>query len=274
MYKITGKRKLFTLMYGINPLVLFEGLANVHNELLLIFFILLGLFFFLKKKNLLLTVIAFALGAGVKYVAILLIPFIVLYYYRKEKTLKKIIYSILWGGLFLIVILLCYSMYMRNFDFLNGIIIQQGKFANSILTMLAIKKFDMALILSKGFMLAFVIIYIITILKLILKKRQYNAFSTYIRKYNGLLVLFIFATITNFQCWYTLWILATVMWDSSKNIRWLISITLLSQACNIIYFLTYEHYVFGAIYSIMLIISITFTKTILNRKDKIIGSRE
>lgn len=268
IYKITNKRNLFALMYGLNPLILFDGLVNVHNEILVIFLILLGLFFFIKKKKLSLTVIVFALATAVKYVAILLIPFIILYYYRKEKTVKKIMFSFLWAILFIIVIGLCYSIYMRDFNFLNGIITQQGKFVNSILTMVAVKNFKLALIISKGFMLAFVVLYLITILKLLFNKKQYNTFSTYIRKYNGLLVLFLFLTITNFQSWYTLWILATVIWDSGKNIKWLLSITIFAELCNIIYFIAYEHYLFGAIYPIMLIVSIIISKRICNKKLK------
>ncbi len=265
IYKITNKRNLFALLYGINPLILFDGLANAHNELLLIFLILLGLYFFVKKKNVALTVISFALGAAVKYVAILLIPFIILYHYRKEKLFKKILYSFLWAILFIVVIALCYCVYMRNFDFLNGILTQQGKFVNSIFTPIAIKDFDLALAVSKGFMLAFIVIYLITILKLLFTRKQY-IFSTFIRKYNGLLVLFLFGTITNFQSWYTLWLLPTMIWDSSKNIKWLSMITIFSELCNIVYFIAYEHYMFGAIYPIILLVAMVISNVLCEKK--------
>lgn len=264
IYKITNKRNLFTLMYGINPLILFDGLANVHNEVLLIFLILLGLYFFIKKRNMVLTIVFFALATAVKYVAILLIPFIVLYYYRKEKVTKKILYSSSWAILFIIILLLCYSVYMRDIDFLNGILTQQGKFMNSILTGLAIEDFRLALTVSKGFMLAYVIIFIISIIKIMFSKKQYT-FSSLIRKYNDLLVLFLFGTITNFQSWYTLWLLPTVIWDNSKNIKWLLSITVLAELANTVYFIAYEHYIFGAIYSVLLIIALIVSKAICNK---------
>ncbi len=265
IYKITNKRSLFVLMYGINPLILFDGLCNVHNELLLIFLILLGLYFFVKKKNMALTIISFALATAVKYVAILLVPFIVLYHYRKEKITKRILYSALWAILFIIVVILCYSVYMRNLDFLNGILTQQGKFTNSILTVLAIENYSLAITVSKGFMLAYIIIYITSIIKILFSKKQYT-FSTLIRKYNGLLVLFIFGTITNFQSWYTLWILPTVIWDSSKNIKWLLSITILAELANVIYFLLYESYYFAAIYPFILLTAMIVSKRICNRR--------
>lgn len=264
IYKITGKRNVFALMYALNPLILFDGLCNVHNEVLLIFLILLGLYFFMKKKNMVLTVMCFALATAVKYVAILLIPFIILYYYRKEKPLKKIMYSCLWAILFILVLVLCYCIYMRNMDFLNGIMTQQGKFVNSILTPIAVKNFGLALTISKGLMLAFIVIYIISIIKILFTKKEYT-FSTLIRKYNGLLILFLFGTITNFQSWYILWLLPTLIFDNSKNIKWLLSITILAELANTIYFVAYEHYLFGAIYPIMLIIAMIISKIICNK---------
>ena len=157
---------------------------------------------------------------------------------------------------------------MRDFDFLNGIMTQQGKFVNSIFTPIVLRDFNLGLAVSKGFMLAFIVIYLITIIKLLVTKKQY-IFSTYIRKYNGLLVLFLFGVITNFQSWYTLWILATIMWDSSKNIKWLASITILAELSNIVYFVAYEHYMFGAIYPIILLVAMVISNILCDRKHKL-----
>lgn len=267
IYKITNKRNLFALMYGLNPLILFEGIANVHNEVLVIFFILLGLYFFIRKKNLVLTVISFALATAVKYFAILLIPFIILYNYRKEKPQKKILYSILWAILFIAVLAACYLLYMRDFDVLKGIITQQGKFSNSIFVIIAIKNITTAVIVSKGFMLAFIIIYITTIIKLIFTKKQYT-FSKLIREYNELLILFIFGTLTTFQPWYTLWLLPTLIWDNSKNIKWLLSITILAQTSNIVYFIMYEHYIYGIYYSLLLISTIAIAHNLTHQSTR------
>ena len=138
IYKITKGKKIFVLAYALNPLVLFDGITNVHNEILVIFFILLALYFFVRKSNMFFTIIFFALATAVKYFAILLVPFVVLYYYRKEKPLKKILYSGMWAILFIIVLCMCYVLYMRDFEVLKGITTQQGKFANSIFILLAV----------------------------------------------------------------------------------------------------------------------------------------
>ena len=253
VHKITKGKNIFTLMYALNPLLLFDGITNVHNEMLVIFFILTALYFFIRKKNIFLTVIFFALATAVKYFAILLIPFIILYHYRKEKPLKKIAYSALWALLFIVVLVGCYLLYMRDAEVLKGIMTQQGKFSNSIFIYLAIRNIDLALTVSRGFMLAFVIIYIANIVKLIFTEQNYS-FQEYIRKYNWLLALFIFATITNFQSWYTLWLLPTIFWQSSKNIKRILNLTIIVEVSNVVYFLLYENFRYCQLYVALVII--------------------
>ena len=50
IYKITRKNK-FVLIYGLNPFILLEFIANVHNDIIIIFFVLMTLYFLIKKKN-------------------------------------------------------------------------------------------------------------------------------------------------------------------------------------------------------------------------------
>ncbi len=249
IYKITKGKKVFVLAYALNPLVLFDGITNVHNEMLVIFFILFALYFFVRKKDMFLTVVFFTLATAVKYFAILLIPFIVLYYYRKEKPLKKILYSSLWAIVFIIVLCMCYALYMRDFSILKGIATQQSKFSNSMFIFFAIRNMDLAITVSKGLMLAFVIIYVCTIIKLLFTTKNY-ILSTYIRQYNFLLIIFIFGAITNLQSWYMLWLLPTLMWQSSENIKQIMAITIIAEISNIIYFIYYESYIFGQFYII------------------------
>ena len=49
IYKITN-RKMFALLYGLNPLLLLEGIVCVHNDIFVILFTLISLYFLLKKK--------------------------------------------------------------------------------------------------------------------------------------------------------------------------------------------------------------------------------
>ena len=265
MYKITNK-KVFMLIYGLNPAVLFEGIVNVHNEMLVIFFLLLGLYFFIKKKNILLTVTFFALATLVKYFAILLIPFIILYFYRKETIPKKILYSFLWAIVFILILTIVYAMYMKDFEVLKGVFVQQNKLANSIFLSFFLL-FDKKNLMANGFMIAFICIYGYTIINLIFTKKEYK-FSEYIRKYNTLLLIFIFATITSFQSWYTLWIFPTIMWQNSKNIKWCATIPILADLSTIWYFLLCESYIYGIYYCLTLLGLMLLSKVCINCKKK------
>lgn len=264
IYKITNKKTLFTLSYALNPLLLFDGLSNVHNEVLVIFFILLGLYCFIRKKNMALAIISFAFATAVKYYAILIVPFIILYHYRNEKFLKKVGYSILWAILFIAVLSLCYLIYMKDFSILNGIFTQQKKLANSIFLCIGIKNIKWASIISRSSMLAFIIIYISTIIKLLFIKR--HTFSYFMRIYSGLLMLFIFGVITNFQTWYILWLLPTIMWQSSKNIKWIMSITIIVEFSNIVFFILYEHFAYQVYYFIIMIVLMFLSNYICTKK--------
>lgn len=88
IYKISHK-KLFTCIYGLNPFILIEGIACVHNDIFVVLFILLALYFLTEKKNLVLTVTFLAMATAIKYFAIILLPFVVIYYFREETPLKR-----------------------------------------------------------------------------------------------------------------------------------------------------------------------------------------
>lgn len=247
VYKMTSKSKKYTLMYALNPLVLFECLSNVHNEMLLIFFIILAIYYLISKKQLLPAIAFLACGAAVKYVAILLAPFFVLYYYRQEKVQKKILYSLLYGIIFLAVLILCYIPYMQDYKVLNGILDQQGKFANSCFTSIAIQNMGLAEKISTGFMVAYMFIYIVEVTKMLFSNKEYT-WEEMMRKYNTLLLLFIFGTITNLQPWYIIWILPTLFWQEEKTCDILQKMTIISTIATSVYFLFIEHYFYGQFY--------------------------
>ena len=86
IYKLTGK-KLFVLLYGLNPYMFIEGIANVHNDIYVVTCILTALYFLLKKKNIIVSIVFLALATAIKYFAILLLPFMIIYYFRDKKPL-------------------------------------------------------------------------------------------------------------------------------------------------------------------------------------------
>lgn len=265
VYKMTGKSKKYTLMYALNPLVLFECLSNVHNEMLLILFIILATYYLISKKQILPSIILLACGAAVKYVAILLAPFFVLYYYRKEKVQKKIVYSLLYGVIFLAMLFICYMPYMQDFKVLNGILDQQEKFANSFFTSIAIQNMGLAEKVSVGFMIAYIVIYILEITKMLCSEKEYT-WEEMMQKYNTLLLLFIFGTITNLQPWYIIWILPTCFWQKNNTQNILQKMTIISIIATSVYFLFVEHYFYGQFYIYILAI-LTFITIWIQKKN-------
>ena len=84
------------LLYGLNPLILIELLSNVHNDIYLILFLLLALYFLVRKKNILLTTVFLAFSMAIKFSTILIVPFILLYCFRKMFTANPK-FNIKWG---------------------------------------------------------------------------------------------------------------------------------------------------------------------------------
>jgi hypothetical protein len=50
------------------------------------------------------------------------------------------------------------------------------------------------------------------------------------------LIFFIFCLITNFQTWYTLWLVPILIWQKAKNIKLIMQILLSAQLSYAIYF--------------------------------------
>ncbi len=268
IYKISNKKKIFALIYGLNPMVLLEGIVNVHNDMLSIFFILAALFFFIKKKKIVPAIILLSVATAVKYYAILLVPFLVIYYYRKEKISKRILYSLGLAIIFVAVLIVCYLFYMQDLDVLKGIAVQQGKYAGSIFLIMFLNispKF--ANLATKGFTLAFIVIYLYNIIKLLFTKKEISLTKN-MRIYNSLLILFIFGTITNLHSWYIMWILPTIPWQTSKTIKNIINITTASQIAYWIFFLFSEAYTYSQYYWLTMMFVILFMCIIGSIKSK------
>ena len=222
IYKITNK-KIFALIYGLNPFVLIEGIACVHNDMFVVLFILLTLYFLLKRKNLIVSLVFLALATTIKYFPILLLPFIIIYYFRKEKPLKRFVKCIQYGLIFAVFMLIPYLLYIRDIEVFAGIFTQQEKLAKSIYIIVTEYFGSIPNVvnqLKKLLLGAFVIIYVAVCIVLINKKEI--SFRSQMKKYEYFLVAFLFLLITNFQPWYILWLFPCMMWQKSQDINTII----------------------------------------------------
>ena len=223
IYKIT-KKKIFVAMFGLNPYILFEFLSNVHNDIFLVFFVLLSIYFIKNRKNVILSVACVAIATAIKYLSILLLPFIIIYALKDENIKNKIIKTIIYGLEFLVILCAFYLIYIRDLNVLAGIFIQQNKYGRSIfLGIYYLLNGDqnilrVAKIIALGI---FAISYVTIVFKLFFtNKTKELKFSKLMRVYQIFLFLFTFVLITNFNAWYVIWLFPTLFFQKAKNIRY------------------------------------------------------
>ena len=245
IYKISNK-KIFVLLYGLNPFILIEGIACVHNDIFVILFTLLALYFLIKKKNILLSVILLALGAAIKYFTIIILPFIIIYHFRKEKPGKRFLRCIEYGMIFTITVFACYLLYIRDFQVFSGLFVQQEKIAKSIYVVIREYFSDIPGIIEKTtrtLLQMFVIIYFFTCVVLLNKKEI--KLTKELKTVNYFIMGFIFLLITNFQPWYIMWLFPLIMWQKSDIIKLEIGLSIASQFANSIFLLYNEQWTYG-----------------------------
>ena len=222
----------------------------------------------LKKKNLILSVAFVAMATAIKYLGILILPFIILYYVREKSIPEKIKHCILYGLEFIVILAGFYAIYVRDLNIFAGLFIQQAKYNRSIMLLFyyllgtdAMKIFKIVLLVI------FAEIYISTVIKMLINDNK-ETFSTYIRQYNPLLYIFTFILITNFNSWYILWLFPTIMFLNGKNIRLIINLSYAVEVSYIAFFALHsEARVLGVLY-INLLALITVCLTPLQKINK------
>ena len=269
IYKIT-KRKLFVVLYGLNPFILFEGIANAHNDIYMIFFILFAIYFVTKKKNIWIAVAFLAMATAVKYLAILLLPFLIIYHVREKDIKEKIKYCILTGIEYIAILALLYSIYLRDFQVILSVLGQQEKYNRSIFFVLYyfLRDSNMNIVttIQTIVFVVFAGFYVYTVIKLLTQK-EIN-FCQIIRKYHVILLIFTFIVITNFNAWYVMWLFPTILWLRGKSIKMVLNVSYACTIANIMNFALFsEDEKLGIPYIIiMFAVTIILSKNSKNKK--------
>ena len=268
IYKIT-KKNLFVLLYGLNPFILFEALANGHNDIFIILFILLAIYFVVKKKNIFMSVAFIAMATDVKYLAILILPFIVLYHVRNKDVKERIKLCIYCGIEYIAIVAIFYVMYLKDLQVLSGLFIQQGKYNRSIFFLLYyyLKDEHMNIIttVQNVTFIAFAIYYVYVVIRLLLQKEM--KFNEVIRKYHVILMIFTFIIITNFNPWYIMWLFPTIFWLRGKSIKTVLNLSYASQIGNILGFALFsEDEALGIPYFIIMVVLTAILNTVKDKK--------
>lgn len=270
IYKITRKKK-FVLIYGLNPFVLLEFIANVHNDIIIIFFLLMALYFLIKKKNIIASIIFLALGTGIKYSTVLLLPTIILYYFRKEPKIGKRLFNCFkYGMLFIFVMVLEYMPYFSDVKLLSAMMPQLDRYSKSIYAALAIVNVDFMFVLRIINIIVFLYVFTCFCMQILLKKK--NTIFDMLRKYNTIVVLSLLV-LTNCQQWYLGWLFATIMWQKSKTIRNIIGLTAIVEIANSIYMFKTEYYIYDIYFvGIIICLFMLWQASWRKKNEKVINS--
>ena len=235
IYKISRKNKLRNaLIYGINPLILFEGIINCHNDIYIVFFTLLA--FYLKDKQKTgLSVISITAGALIKYVPVLFLPYIL-----QNKNWKK---KILYLGEFAMTFVLASYAILGNLKDIFSFLQQTGFYSNSIYVftlLISESKIDIIALVGK---IIFVGIYIYKIIKIEKNKNEEHE-STY----KNLLIIFLFLVITNFRAWYIMWLFALIPVLKDEGNKEIIVLSFAGEIANVIGYTLGESYIYSMFY--------------------------
>ena len=270
IYKITNRKKL-VLIYGINPFILLEGIANVHNDIIIVFFVLLTLYFLIKKKNIYLSIVFLAIATGIKYFTILLLPVIILYHFRNEKKLgKRFLRCIQYGLMFLVIFILEYVIYFKDVNVFMAMMVQTERYAKSIYSVI-IQKSPAYLVYIRASICVLFILYYFKIFIDVLTEKNIKIYKV-IKKYNISIILFLLI-LTNFQQWYLMWLFSTIMWQKPYMIRSIISLSAITEIANSIYMFKAESYLYDTYFVGTIVVLFIIEqwgqslKFILNKRD-------
>ncbi len=285
IYKLTKKKKL-TLAFCFNPLVLLEILVNVHNDIFVLFFALLGIFLvkeaekscekFIKSEIMFCGgLIALAISSLIKYIAILILPFIILYRVRNKAWLKKITYGLIYLVIFMGVFCLAYIPYFNTiFGIFSGAISQSGKLKDSIYMIVSVLTGNNNKIVSYCYSIGFFVLLYIFIIKVLFQTFKENNFKKAMENCYTLLFWLIFIGLTNLTSWYLVWLFIPVFWTNGKILKNLIWIGFLYELTYTIFYIVHSDSTNYQIWILPFIVFIMVLRNILecfksnNRKLK------
>lgn len=267
IYKISNK-KIFSVIYGLNPFMLIEGIMSIHNDIFVVCFILFALYFLTKQKKLKTSLIFLVMSAAVKYFAILLLPLFIIYHFREEKVLKRFGRCIQYGLFFALILIIPYLFYIRDLDVFAGILTMQTRFAKNFY--IVIEEFfgpsNLKALINKFLLVIFIYTYALRCLVLLFKQKI--KFNKEAKEVQYFLIAFLFLLITNFQPWYIMWLFPLLMWQSSKNMKLIIQISLISQFANSIFLAYTENWKNGTPFTFCMLLGVVICIGLNNIKKK------
>lgn len=254
LYRL-AKNKLIPLLYGLNPFILIEGIANVHNDMYVVLFILMALDFLVERKKIIPSILFIALATSIKYIAILFVPLFIIYHYKDKDIKTRLVKCIEYGLLYVIFCIIPYLFYARDINVFIGIITQQEKIAKGLYLFIN-EYFDnpknIVQIVKTLSLTIFSSIYICKCIALLFSKQI--DFKKEMNTLFWFLVAFIFFLITNFQPWYLIWLTVFLIWE--ENVKLIIKMQNMTLIANTVFLIYSENYKYGVPFFFLLTVGI------------------
>ena len=145
--------------------------------------------------------------------------------------------------------------FYKDMTIFTNMLVQDEKFCQSILALLAfkMKPKTIAYIIHKSKIPLLAIIYCIMLIRLLFKNK-FN-FKDIMKRYNVIMIIFIFLCLTTFQKWYVLWLFPTMLWQNRNMKNFIINLTIMGIVPAFIFFLIEnDSFNYGIYYSITMLV--------------------
>lgn len=204
IYKLTNDKKT-TLIYGLNPFILMYGISDVHNDTWMVLFVLIAIYMLIKKNNIYLSLLFLSMATNIKFVFVLFLPYFVIYYLRDKGLKTRIIGCIKYGLIFLAMFIIPYFIYMKDLTIFTCMFVQISRVSKGIYNLIKVfTSEEICYIVNKIAIIIFGVFYCFRCVNLLLNKNI--DFNKILSEVGIFLIIFIFGLLTNFQCWYLIWV--------------------------------------------------------------------
>jgi hypothetical protein len=178
------------------------------------------MYIFKEKKNIFLALLCLALSVDVKYISLILVPFLIGLWLKDKRIKDRILKGFLYGIIFVFILILMYIPAFESIkDAINSVFAQQGKCKDSIYAFLSVYLKNLPNAVSFCFSFAiYAFLYLYFVWLVICIKNGENKFAVSNKIYNILLII-IFALLTNLCSWYLLWLFIPMFWSKPKYIK-------------------------------------------------------
>ena len=177
----------------------------------------------------------------------------------------------------LYLVVLFYLPYYQDYTIFTNMLVQGSKYSQSILLLLMQKgNSNLFGVINSLAIPVFAIIYI-TILGVLLFKKKI-ILKEILKKYNLVMLIFIFIVLTNFQKWYILWLMPTIIWQIKNMRKFILYLTITAIVPSYDYFMVQgDPFIIGMGYSAKILIMSTVIWSIdilISKYIRIKGKKE